>query len=84
MTWMELSDQYVKSWQDAASRYLSLFQDQPYFLESWGQLLDQSLQFKKMADQMPTPLYQRGERFGAKTQSFPFAMEDKGGIFFLG
>jgi hypothetical protein len=52
MTWMELSDQYIKWWQDAASRYLNLFQDQPYFLESWGQFLDQSLQFKKMADQM--------------------------------
>lgn len=52
MTWMELSDQYVKWWQGATSRYLDLFQDQPYFLETWGQLLDQSLQFKKMADQM--------------------------------
>ena len=52
MTLMELSDQYVKWWQDVTSGYLSLFQDQPVFLESWGQLLDQSLQFKKMADQM--------------------------------
>lgn len=52
MTWMELSDQYFKWWQDAASCYVDLFKDQPFLLRAWGGFLDQSLQVKKITDQV--------------------------------
>lgn len=52
MTWSELSEQYFQWWQDASTPYLDLCKVQPNFLQGWGGLLDQSLQFKKMADQV--------------------------------
>jgi hypothetical protein len=51
-TWMELSDQYFGWWQDAASSYVDLFKDQPVLLRAWGGFLDQSLQIKKITDQV--------------------------------
>jgi len=52
ITWMELSDQYFQWWQDAAASYVDLFKDQPVLLKAWGGFLDQSLQMKKIADQV--------------------------------
>ena len=52
MTWSKLADQYFKWWQDAASPYLALCKEQPYSLKNWGGVVEQSLQFKKMADQL--------------------------------
>jgi len=52
ITWMELSDQYFQWWQDAAATYVDLFKDQPVLLKAWGGFLDQSLQMKKITDQV--------------------------------
>jgi len=52
MTWMKLSDPYFQWWQQAATRYLDMFKEQPYFLNDWGGLIDPSMQFNKMADQV--------------------------------
>jgi len=52
MTWTKLSDQYFQWWQEASTRYVDSFKEQPSFLRGWGGFLDQSLQFKKMADQV--------------------------------
>lgn len=51
MTLMEASDRYFQWWQAAATRYLEVFKEQPLFLKGSGEFLEQSLQFKKMADQ---------------------------------
>ena len=51
MTWTELSNQYFKWWQDAATQCYDMLGEQTSYLEGWGSLWDQSLHFKKMADQ---------------------------------
>jgi polyhydroxyalkanoate synthesis regulator phasin len=51
LNWMKLSDQYFQWWQEASSRCVDSFKKQPSFLKGWGGFLDQSLQFKQMADQ---------------------------------
>lgn len=51
-TWMELSDQYFEWWQDAAGSYVDWFKNQPAVLKGWGDFLDQSLQTKKITDQV--------------------------------
>jgi hypothetical protein len=52
MTWTELSDQYFKWWQDAASSYVDLLKDQPLLFKAWGGFLERSLQVKKVTDQV--------------------------------
>jgi len=52
MTWMKLSDPYFQWWQQASTRCLDMFKEQPYFFMDWGGLIDQSMQFDKMADQV--------------------------------
>jgi DNA repair exonuclease SbcCD ATPase subunit len=57
MTWIELSDQYFQWWQDAAGRYVDWIKEQPVVLKAWGGFLDQSLQMKKITDQVIDELW---------------------------
>ncbi len=44
--------QYFQWWQSAATRYLDLYQQQPFFLRSVGVYMERYLEFKKAVDRV--------------------------------
>jgi chromosome segregation ATPase len=57
MTFTDLSDQYFQWWQSAATRYLEMFKQQPFFLQGLGFSLERSLEFKKMMEQVADEMW---------------------------
>jgi hypothetical protein len=45
-------EQYFQWWQSAATRYLNLYQQNPFFLQGLGTHMERYLEIKKLADRM--------------------------------
>ena len=45
-------EQYFEWWQSAATRYLNLYEQNPFLLRGFGTYMERYLEFKKMADRL--------------------------------